>query len=126
MSPAATKKKTPKTAAAATPAATPAKPVRSATEGQKALAKSAANIIQKMTGQKRIAEQKGVMPHLPSGSTIIDTLINGTALTEDLQLMCPGYPSRRIIEIYGPESSGKTTVALSAVAQVQQRGGVAM
>ena len=36
-----------------------------------------------------------------------------------------GYPKGRIIEIYGPESSGKTTVALHAVAQAQKEGGIA-
>ena len=36
-----------------------------------------------------------------------------------------GYPRGRIIEIYGPESSGKTTVALHMVAEVQKRGGIA-
>mgnify|MGYP000343937906 CR=1 FL=1 len=36
-----------------------------------------------------------------------------------------GYPKGRIVEIYGPESSGKTTVALHAVAEVQKRGGTA-
>ncbi|MEJ7205126.1 DNA recombination/repair protein RecA, partial [Staphylococcus caprae] len=36
-----------------------------------------------------------------------------------------GYPKGRIVEIYGPESSGKTTVALHAIAEVQKNGGVA-
>ena len=36
-----------------------------------------------------------------------------------------GYPRGRIIEVYGPESSGKTTVALHAIAEVQQQGGQA-
>ena len=36
-----------------------------------------------------------------------------------------GYPKGRIVEIYGPESSGKTTVALHAVASVQKNGGIA-
>ncbi|HCP42303.1 MAG TPA: DNA recombination/repair protein RecA, partial [Barnesiella intestinihominis] len=36
-----------------------------------------------------------------------------------------GYPRGRVIEIYGPESSGKTTVALHMVAEVQKRGGIA-
>lgn len=123
MSP-ARKKKTEE----ATPATPPAKPsaTHELTEQQRTLAKSAANVIQKMTGQKRISEHIGALPYIPSGSTTLDMLIGGSSITEDGELVCPGYPTRRIIEIYGPESSGKTTVALSAIAQVQARGGVAM
>jgi len=36
-----------------------------------------------------------------------------------------GYPKGRVIEIYGPESSGKTTLALHAIAEVQRKGGIA-
>jgi recombination protein RecA len=43
----------------------------------------------------------------------------------DLALGCGGYPRGRVIEIYGPESSGKTTLALHAIAQVQAQGGCA-
>ncbi len=43
----------------------------------------------------------------------------------DLALGIGGYPRGRVVEVYGPESSGKTTLALHAVAQVQRRGGVA-
>jgi recombination protein RecA len=43
----------------------------------------------------------------------------------DLALGVGGYPRGRVVEIYGPESSGKTTLALHAVAEVQRRGGVA-
>jgi len=43
----------------------------------------------------------------------------------DIALGTGGYPRGRIIEIYGPESSGKTTLTLHAIAQVQRRGGVA-
>src|SRR5262245_8237820 len=43
----------------------------------------------------------------------------------DLALGIGGYPRGRIVEIYGPESSGKTTLALHAVAEIQRRGGVA-
>ncbi|HXV36405.1 MAG TPA: recombinase RecA [Myxococcota bacterium] len=43
----------------------------------------------------------------------------------DLALGVGGYPTGRIVEIYGPESSGKTTLALHAVAEVQRNGGVA-
>ncbi|MBY0316212.1 MAG: recombinase RecA [Bdellovibrionales bacterium] len=47
------------------------------------------------------------------------------ALSLDLALGIGGYPRGRIIEIYGPESSGKTTLALTAIAQAQKTGGVA-
>ncbi|MBW7858960.1 MAG: DNA recombination/repair protein RecA, partial [Leptonema sp. (in: Bacteria)] len=47
------------------------------------------------------------------------------ALTLDLALGIGGLPKGRIVEIYGPESSGKTTLCLSAVAEIQKTGGVA-
>lgn len=47
------------------------------------------------------------------------------SLALDVALGVGGYPRGRIVEIYGPESSGKTTVALHAVAEVQKRGGTA-
>ncbi len=54
----------------------------------------------------------------------IETVPTG-ALSLDLALGVGGVPKGRIIEIYGPESSGKTTVALHMVAEVQRRGGIA-
>ena len=52
-----------------------------------------------------------------------ETISTG-ALTLDLALG-GGYPKGRVVEIYGPESSGKTTLTLHAIAEVQRRGGVA-
>ena len=54
----------------------------------------------------------------------VETVPTG-ALSLDIALGLGGFPKGRIIEIYGPESSGKTTVALHAVAEVQRRGGIA-
>ena len=54
----------------------------------------------------------------------VETIPTG-ALSLDIALGLGGLPKGRIIEIYGPESSGKTTVALHAVAEVQRRGGIA-
>nr|YP_002049241.1 recombinase A [Paulinella chromatophora]ACB43031.1 recombinase A [Paulinella chromatophora] len=53
----------------------------------------------------------------------VETISTG-ALTLDLALG-GGYPKGRVVEIYGPESSGKTTLTLHAIAEVQRRGGVA-
>jgi len=54
----------------------------------------------------------------------VETVPTGS-LSLDVALGVGGLPKGRIIEIYGPESSGKTTVALHAVAEVQKRGGIA-
>ncbi|WP_395345568.1 recombinase RecA [Levilactobacillus parabrevis] len=54
----------------------------------------------------------------------VETVPSGS-LALDVALGVGGYPRGRIVEIYGPESSGKTTVALHAVAEVQKRGGTA-
>ncbi|GAJ25960.1 RecA protein [Liquorilactobacillus sucicola DSM 21376 = JCM 15457] len=56
--------------------------------------------------------------------TQISTIPSGS-LALDEALGVGGYPRGRIVEVYGPESSGKTTVALHAVAEVQKNGGVA-
>ena len=54
----------------------------------------------------------------------IDVIPSGS-LTLDLALGVNGYPKGRVIEIYGPESSGKTTLAIHAIAEVQKQGGIA-
>ena len=52
----------------------------------------------------------------------IDTISSGS-IALDVALGIGGYPKGRIIEIYGPESSGKTTFALHAIAEAQKKGG---
>ena len=54
----------------------------------------------------------------------VETVPTGS-LSLDIALGAGGVPKGRIVEIYGPESSGKTTVALHMVAEVQKRGGIA-
>jgi recombination protein RecA len=54
----------------------------------------------------------------------IDVIPTGS-LTLDLALGVQGYPKGRVVEIYGPESSGKTTLAIHAIAEVQKQGGIA-
>lgn len=54
----------------------------------------------------------------------IDVIPSGS-LGIDLALGVGGYPRGRVVEIYGPESSGKTTLAIHAIAEVQKQGGIA-
>lgn len=55
----------------------------------------------------------GMVSTFHSGSYILDIILGG------------GYPEGRVVEVYGPESSGKTTIALHAIAQIQKRGEIA-
>ena len=58
------------------------------------------------------------------GVVSVDSIPSG-ALSLDIALGIGGFPRGRIIEVFGPESSGKTTVALHAIAEAQKQGGVA-
>lgn len=88
------------------------------TEKAKALELAVAS-IEKQFGKGSIMklggeDDKKVYPHISTGS-----------LNLDIGLGIGGLPKGRIVEIYGPESSGKTTLALSTIAQAQKQGGVA-
>ena len=88
------------------------------TEKQKAL-EAALSQIEKAYG-------KGAVMRLGDSQTSmnIETVPTGS-LSLDIALGLGGIPKGRIVEIYGPESSGKTTVTLHMIAEVQKRGGIA-
>ena len=66
---------------------------------------------------------KGSIMRLGQNSHIDIEAISTGSLGIDIALGIGGMPKGRIIEIYGPESSGKTTLALSVIAQAQKKGG---
>ena len=70
---------------------------------------------------------KGSIMRLKEGASLADgvQVVSTGSIGLDIALGIGGYPRGRIIEIYGPESSGKTTLTLHAIAQVQKAGGVA-
>lgn len=68
---------------------------------------------------------KGAIMDLQGDTAIKVETVSSGSLAIDKALGVGGYPRGRIVEIYGPESSGKTTVALHAIAEVQKQGGVA-
>ncbi|MDH6350041.1 recombination protein RecA [Brevibacillus sp. 1238] len=68
---------------------------------------------------------KGSIMKLGEVSNVQISTVSSGALALDIALGVGGFPRGRIVEIYGPESSGKTTVALHAIAEVQRQGGQA-
>ena len=68
---------------------------------------------------------KGSVMRLGDGSSISVETVSSGSLALDIALGVGGLPRGRVVEIYGPESSGKTTLALHAVAEIQKAGGTA-
>src|SRR5271166_1914190 len=68
---------------------------------------------------------KGAVLRLGSRSALPVTVIPSGSISLDLALGVGGFPRGRVVEIFGPESSGKTTVALQVIAQAQKAGGSA-
>jgi recombination protein RecA len=68
---------------------------------------------------------KGTIMRLGERQAVEVEVIPSGSLGLDIALGCFGFPKGRIIEIYGPESSGKTTLAIHAIAECQKKGGIA-
>jgi recombination protein RecA len=92
---------------------------KSVDDGRKKALDAALSQIEKQFG-------KGAVMRMGSGDGLrdVDTVSTGS-LSLDAALGIGGLPRGRVVEIYGPESSGKTTLTLHVVAQVQKNGGVA-
>jgi recombination protein RecA len=75
----------------------------------------------------RLEKSYGKGTIMKLGDTAIDDVdvIPTGSLTLDLALGIKGYPKGRVVEIYGPESSGKTTLTIHAIAECQKQGGIA-
>lgn len=114
------KEKTPK--AAKPTALVKTKSMMTSADQKARLARASAWIL-KTYGHKPIAHE--TLGFVQTGYLAVDNLIGGTLGPDGLPI-CPGFPRRRITEVFGPEGSGKTTLALSAMAQVQKAGGVGL
>src|SRR5210317_539358 len=68
---------------------------------------------------------KGTVMRLGDQRVVQAEVIGTGSLGLDIALGINGYPKGRIVEIYGPESSGKTTLAIHAIAEAQKSGGIA-
>jgi recombination protein RecA len=83
--------------------------------------------LEQAVSQIEKAHGKGSIMRLGTSSLEADVpVISSGSLSLDLALGVGGFPKGRIVEIYGPESSGKTTLALHAIANAQKKGGIAV
>ena len=98
---------------------------RRSTEAKPAAASAEAKALNNAISQIEKTFGAGAIMKLGEGSHLEVEGISTGALSLDLALGGKGLPRGRIIELFGPESSGKTTIALHAVANAQKDGGVA-
>jgi recombination protein RecA len=82
-------------------------------------------VLELTIGKLEKSYGKGVLMKL--GDKVVEDIaaIPTGSINLDLALGVGGYPRGRVVEVYGPESSGKTTLTIHAIAEVQKQGGVA-
>ncbi|MBI4083852.1 MAG: recombinase RecA [Candidatus Lambdaproteobacteria bacterium] len=93
--------------------------------GEVMLEKEKSKAVELAVAQIERAYGKGAIMRIGDGAIGMVPSVSTGDIALDLALGVGGYPIGRIIEIFGPEASGKTTLALHAVAEVQRKGGVA-
>jgi recombination protein RecA len=90
-------------------------------------AKSRNSALEQAVSQIEKQHGKGSIMKLGTSSLLEDIPVISTgSLSLDMALGVGGFPKGRIVEVYGPESSGKTTLALHAIANAQKKGGIAV
>jgi len=94
-------------------------------EGSEAVTTERERALQTALGQIERSHGKGAIMRLGEAQAQPVEIIPTGALTLDIALGVGGVPRGRVVEIYGPESSGKTTLTLHIIAEAQRRGGVA-
>src|SRR5947209_17765317 len=88
--------------------------------------KERARALEAALGQIEKQFGKGSILRLGSKDAIVPVSVISTgSISVDAALGVGGLPRGRIIEVFGPESSGKTTIALQVIAEAQKKGGVA-
>ncbi len=96
-----------------------------AKEGNKEVNKEKLKALQLTIDRMEKSYGKGAVMKLGDDAVEKVEVIPSGSLGIDLALGIGGYPKGRVVEIYGPESSGKTTLAIHAIAEVQKLGGIA-
>ena len=113
---------------AAKPIAKPAKPSAATVAAEKAAAKISEarrkNLDLAIAGIQKEFGETAIMRMGDDHRVDVDVIPTGNLLI-DRALGVGGFPRGRIVEVYGPESSGKTTLTLTAIAQAQKKGGLA-
>ncbi len=99
--------------------------VKKKSQPQTELDKNRAKVLENTIAQIEKSHGKGSIMTLGSRETLDVPIISTGCIQLDMALGIGGYPRGKIVEIFGPEASGKTTLTLHAIAEAQKVGGIA-